>query len=257
VIVYKVLKHVVFRLDVVYILHQLLSFLLNYCLLPGIVDIGNKVSDTSGAPCDTNEVNSICFSGSLDDDKGAKLIQASSSDSPTSSFPIVSNSPSNVKSATLAGSKRPASSLVDTWQCLMKEVSELQDEFRRKKQKVAEGKELAQNLVKKIDWLASEISDNLQLLRDNEKEKKVLMAKLERLEHNASRLQQELQKRTNEIEEGRNLQNQLLQQIDSTNAEMSKNKQQLEEYEKEKKLHMDKIAGLEGKINELQLRKEQ
>ena len=31
------------------------------------------------------------------------------------------------------------------------------------------GKELAENLVKKIDWLALEISDNLQLLRENKK----------------------------------------------------------------------------------------
>ena len=33
------------------------------------------------------------------------------------------------------------------------------------------GKELAENLVKKIDWLALEISDNLQLLRENKKQK--------------------------------------------------------------------------------------
>ena len=33
------------------------------------------------------------------------------------------------------------------------------------------GKELAEFLVKKIDWLALEISDNLQLLRENKKQK--------------------------------------------------------------------------------------
>ena len=70
----------------------------------------------------------------------------------------------------------------------MEKVDELEDELRRKRQKVVEGKELAKNLVKKIDWLALEISDNLQLLRENKKQKELLMAKLECLEHNASKL---------------------------------------------------------------------
>ena len=38
-----------------------LSLFLNYYLLPGIVDHGNKVSDTSEAPCDTAEVKNIFF----------------------------------------------------------------------------------------------------------------------------------------------------------------------------------------------------
>ena len=132
---------------------MLLSLFLNYYLLPGIVDHGNKFSDTSEAPCDTAEVNNICFNGSLEDVKEANLIQAPSSDSPTSSFPIESNSPSNVKFGTFSGRKRAASCLRDTWsrQCLVVKVDELEDELRGKKQKVADGKELAQNLAKKID----------------------------------------------------------------------------------------------------------
>ena len=42
------------------------------------------------------------------------------------------------------------------------------------------------------------------------------------------------------------------QKIDSTNSEMLKYKEQLEECEKEKKLLADKIIGLERKINDLQ-----
>ena len=51
---------------------------------------------------DTAEVKNIRFSGSMEDKKGSNLIQASSSDSPTSSVPVASNFPSNVKSTTLA-----------------------------------------------------------------------------------------------------------------------------------------------------------
>ena len=128
--------------------------------MPGIVDHGNKVSDTSEAPCDTAEVNNIFFNGSLEDLKGANLIQAPSSDSPTSSFLIESNSPSKVKFGTFSGTKRAAPCLSDTWfrQCLVEKVDELEDELTGKKQKVADGKVFAQNLVKKIDWLLSKTS---------------------------------------------------------------------------------------------------
>ncbi|KAF3969153.1 hypothetical protein CMV_007018 [Castanea mollissima] len=147
-------------------------------------DHGNKVSDTSEAPCDTAEVNNICFNGSLGDVKEANLIQSPSCDSPTSSFLIESNSPSNVKFATFAGTKWAASCSRDTWssQCLVEKVDELEHELRGKKQKVADGKELAQNFVKKIDWLLSETSDNLHLLREYIKDKELLVSKLECLE---------------------------------------------------------------------------
>ena len=82
-----------------------LSLFLNNYLLPGIVDHGNKVSDTSEAPCDIVEVNNICFNGSLEDVKEANLIQAPRSDSPTSSFLTASNSPSNIKFATFSVNK--------------------------------------------------------------------------------------------------------------------------------------------------------
>ena len=69
------------KIDVAYKLYQMLSLLLNFCLLPGNVEFGNKLSDTS-------EVKNIRFSGSMEDKKGSNLVQASSSDSPTSSVPL-------------------------------------------------------------------------------------------------------------------------------------------------------------------------
>ncbi|XP_040991149.1 LOW QUALITY PROTEIN: protein gamma response 1-like [Juglans microcarpa x Juglans regia] len=135
---------------------------------------------------------------------------------------------------------------------LQEKVDELQEELRRKTEKVADGKELQENLFKKIASLGSEILANEQKLTDSGKEKS-LMSKLECLEDNASKLQEELEKKTREVEEGRKLQNQLLQQVDLNNTEMSKNKQQLQECENEKKLLLAKATVLEGKINELQV----
>lgn len=137
--------------------------------------------------------------------------------------------------------------------CLERKVDELQEELKSKTEKEAEGKELQENLFKKIESLSSEIVGNEKQLNDNEKEKRLLMDKLERMEDSASRLQKELEKRTCEVEEGRKLQNHFLQQIDLNNIEMSKNKQQLEDCEKENKLFLAKAIGLEGKINDLQV----
>ena len=67
---------------------------------------------------------------------------------------------------------------------LEKKVVELQDELRIKQGKVVEGKELAQNLVEKIKKLTTKISDDQWLLRENKKDKKLLMGKLEHLEDN-------------------------------------------------------------------------
>ena len=59
----------------------------------------------------------------------------------------------------------------------LKKVDELQEELRSKTEKVAEGKELQENLLKKIESLSSEIVANEQQLNDNEKKKKLLMDK--------------------------------------------------------------------------------
>ena len=67
---------------------------------------------------------------------------------------------------------------------LEKKVVELQDDLRIKQGKVVEGKELAQNLVEKIKRLTTKISDDQWLLRENKKDKKLLMGKLAHLEDN-------------------------------------------------------------------------
>ena len=67
---------------------------------------------------------------------------------------------------------------------LEKKVVELQDEVRIKQGKVVEGEELAQNLVEKIKRFTAKVSDDQWLLRENKKDKKLLMGKLEHLEDN-------------------------------------------------------------------------
>ena len=80
------------------------------------------------------------------------------------------------------------------------------------------------------------------------------MVVLEHFKDRAGRLQEELQKKTHEIEEGRKVQAQLQQQIDWDNTEMLKNKQQLREYEKEKNLLIERMIGLKLRINELMVK---
>lgn len=127
-------------------------------------------------------------------------------------------------------------------------VDELQRQLGAKTEEVAREKELTENLFKKIEKLSLDISHYEQLLADEKKEKKCFLTKFEVFEENVSRLQEELTKKTEEVEEGRKLQEQLLQQIDFKSSEITKNKQ---EFEKEKQLLLDKVRGLEEKANEL------
>lgn len=129
-----------------------------------------------------------------------------------------------------------------------KKVDELQQLLGAKAEEVAREKELTENLFKKIEKLSLDISHHERLLADEIKEEKFLLTKFEVSEENASRLQEELTKKTKEVEEGRKLQEQLLQQINLKSSETTKNKQ---EFEKENQLLLDKVRGLEEKVNEL------
>ena len=88
---------------------------------------------------------------------------------------------------------------------LERKVNDLQDELRRKYEKVVEGKKLVQTLAKENEWLNSKFSVDYQLLIDNKKEKNILMVELEHFKDKAGRFQEELQKKTHEVEEGRQL----------------------------------------------------
>lgn len=128
------------------------------------------------------------------------------------------------------------------------------DELSGKDAKVVEGKKSAQTLIKENERLSSKFSNDYQLLKENKREIQLLMAKLELFKNKAGRPQEELQKKTHEIEEGRKVQAQLQQQIDWDNTEMLKNKQQLREYEKEKNLLIERMIGLKLRINELMVK---
>ena len=124
---------------------------------------------------------------------------------------------------------------------LERKVNELQDELRRKDEKVVEGKKLVQTIAKDDECLNSKFSVDYQLLRDDKKEKNILMVELEHFKDKAGRLQEEVQTKTYEVEVGRQLRAQLQRQIVWNDTEMSKNKQCLKEYEEENNLLMDKI----------------
>lgn len=78
------------------------------------------------------------------------------------------------------------------------------------------------------------------------------MAKLECFEHNASNSNRSFKKRAMSWMREENYKTNYFQKIDSSNSEMLKYKEQLEECAKEKKLLADKIIGLEREINDLQ-----
>ncbi|KAI9169693.1 hypothetical protein LWI28_016239 [Acer negundo] len=143
--------------------------------------------------------------------------------------------------------------LVAELNCWKKKVDELQQELTEKNEEIVRKNELLENLVQKTEMLISDISNSRQLLTDQIHDKKLLTAKLEGFEENVGRLQEELRKKTDEVVEGRQLHEQLLQKVDLNSFEMLKSKPQLEECEKEKKLLLGKVEVLEENIIKLQM----
>ncbi|KAI3444979.1 hypothetical protein Pfo_001644 [Paulownia fortunei] len=142
--------------------------------------------------------------------------------------------------------------LISKLENMENKVNELLSGLKNKTQQVDKGKELQGNLLKKIEFQASEIMNNEQLLNKYEKENKLLAAKAESLVNRADELQKELGKKTLELEEVRKVQEQLLQQSNSFNFERIKRGQALEEFEEERKQLLDKQKGLEKKVDRLQ-----
>ncbi|XP_022959640.1 protein gamma response 1 [Cucurbita moschata] len=94
---------------------------------------------------------------------------------------------------------------------------ELQKKLNEKTDEVSKVKKLEENLFKKIESQASEIMNIEQMNSDQQKEKQILMNKLEKLQENVDGLQKELLKKTEEIEEGRKLQTKLNGSLEKIN----------------------------------------
>ncbi|KAL1827838.1 hypothetical protein DCAR_0207042 [Daucus carota subsp. sativus] len=133
---------------------------------------------------------------------------------------------------------------------LEKKVNELEMELRSKSKQSDKENQSYEYLLKRIN---SEVKNNEQLLRDNGKEKRLLTAKLESLAGTVEELQKELRQKEKEVEDSRNLQEELRQQIDLNGLEMLKSEQELEGLHKERSLHMAKLKVFEEKVDQLQL----
>ncbi|KAE8718737.1 hypothetical protein F3Y22_tig00109992pilonHSYRG00051 [Hibiscus syriacus] len=112
----------------------------------------------------------------------------------------------------------------------------LEQELREKTQEVADGKKLAENLFKKVESQSFDIMHNEEQLINCNKEKKLLEANFQKLKENYEKLHVAFGKKTDEVEQGRNM-------------------QLLEEHEETKELLLAKLKGLEQEVNELRAAK--
>ncbi|KAL9175615.1 hypothetical protein ABFS82_02G122500 [Erythranthe guttata] len=131
-------------------------------------------------------------------------------------------------------------------------VYEMESELRDKTKEVEKGKELQGNLLKKMEFQASEIMNNEQLLSKYEIENRALAAKLESLVSCTDELQKELGRKNSELEEFRKMKGQFVQQSDSFNFGNIKKEQSLEEFDEERKRLLDKQKYLEDKVEKLE-----
>ncbi|KAL7120617.1 hypothetical protein ACP275_02G132800 [Erythranthe tilingii] len=131
-------------------------------------------------------------------------------------------------------------------------VYEMESELRDKTKEVEKGKELQGNLLKKMEFQASEIMNNEELLNKYEKENQSLAAKIESLVSRTDELQKELGRKNSELEEFRKMKGQFVQQSGSFNFGNIKKEQSLEEFDEERKRLLDKQKYLEDKVEKLE-----
>ncbi|KAJ8748815.1 hypothetical protein K2173_011372 [Erythroxylum novogranatense] len=135
---------------------------------------------------------------------------------------------------------------------LEREIEELQHSLRRERETVADKEEKGQNLVRHLNKMISYLGDSGAKLTEREKQNEELVRKLESAEENVSHLQAELKKKIEELDKGKALQTQLQEQLDGNVVKISKQKQQLEESENDRKLLMDRVQGLSEMLKDLQ-----
>lgn len=135
---------------------------------------------------------------------------------------------------------------------LENKVKDLLSGLSDKTKEVEKGKEMQENLLKKIEFQASKIMNNEDLLNKYEKENQLLSAEIESLGSQADELQKELRKRTFELEEVRKVKDQLAQLHGSFNSQRIKRDQVVEEFDEERKQLLDKQKGLEKQVNKLE-----
>lgn len=131
---------------------------------------------------------------------------------------------------------------------------ELQRELAEKTEQVDSGKGFQESLLKKIQSQALELSKNEHLLNDYEKEKgklgekieevkelqkekRLLLARLKGLEENVDKLQMDVRERSNQSTEEMELHGKLLQQIEAKDSELlSEKKRRRDAFDAYKKL---------------------
>lgn len=115
---------------------------------------------------------------------------------------------------------------------LKKNADDLQSELQIRNKEVEEGRKLQEDLLKQIDLNGLNMLKNEEQLKEHEKEKKMLLTKLNDLEERVTELQVELSGKNNRVtDEGKWHQN-LLQQIELKSSELLS----------EKKKRMDAVA---------------
>lgn len=131
-------------------------------------------------------------------------------------------------------------------------IDALNKELQEKNEEVTKGKELTKELQRQIESQELKIADTEQMMSNNDEEKKQLSMKLENVEASLNDLKIELKRRIAEVDEGKQLQEKLVQQVSLYGAELKKKNQQLSVHENEKQKLLSSVNELQNKAEELQ-----
>ncbi|XP_051131777.1 protein gamma response 1 [Andrographis paniculata] len=148
--------------------------------------------------------------------------------------------------------KEQTNGLISKLQSTENQVNGLLQLLKNKSEEVCKGKELHEDLLKRIELQASEMMSSKQVSDRYEKENKLLVAKIETLMSLVDELERELGNEPVELQERRKVPLQLIKQIHSSHSERIKREPGLDELEEERKQLLDKQTNLQDKVDELQ-----
>ncbi|KAH9626770.1 hypothetical protein KSS87_022084 [Heliosperma pusillum] len=141
-------------------------------------------------------------------------------------------------------------SLLEKFREQEEKVMTLSKDLQEKIEEDNKGKKLEKDLTRKIDSQTLTISNHEQMVSNFEKEKKQLAMQLEKMEACLSGLRNELRRKTIELQEVTHLQEQLLEQVNRNETELTKKEQLLSAFEREKQVLLSRISNLENKLEE-------
>ncbi|KAL6964823.1 hypothetical protein U1Q18_035878 [Sarracenia purpurea var. burkii] len=131
-------------------------------------------------------------------------------------------------------------------------IYELQEELKQKTQELAEGREIQLKLLKSLETKTSAMVNSEKMMKELEEKNELVLKQHRSLELEAHAIREELLKKSKEVDEGMELQNKLLQLVQSKATLIVQKEKHLKEQEEKTNELLAKLEVLEKNVCTIQ-----